>query len=266
MAQSTRVGIGPRARGRRGSDHDIRRCGVGPRGFYGGTLVGTGVTGVVLTVIANGQTLLSKSLASSALAKTYFTNDAVDLGSLAASLYGAGVANLSISLAVTSTSVGSGFYGNVLIGDPPKASGSSATKAAPHAIQTTFDDWAHLLGATRPGSGLTGAALAGDSIAVNSLTPPILAQPGAHVMSWHRIGFEAFVRATLLAGNDCDGRACDGKPAHVAINRRQSPRVVRICLGEGLRIPAQSTGLTSKFAGKWMPREYSISWNVIAIR
>eukprot|EP01037_Dinobryon_pediforme_P007783 gene7783-7849_t len=107
-------------------------------GFYGGTAVGSGVTGVVLTIKANGSTLLSKSFASGAAAQTYFTNQAVDLGSLGAASYPTGIANLSISLAVTGSTVGSGFYTNMLIGDPPKA----ATTPDP------FAEWAHQLGAT----------------------------------------------------------------------------------------------------------------------
>lgn len=152
-------------------------------GFYGGALVGTGVTGVTLTVSANGQTLLSKIFATGALAQTYFTNNAVDLGSLGGALYGSGVANLTVSLAVTSISAGSGFYGNILIGDPPAASGSSTTTKAPHASQTTFEDWAHLLGATRSGSDLAGAAVSGD--AMRSLALASLAQPGAHSRGAH---------------------------------------------------------------------------------
>jgi hypothetical protein len=122
-------------------------------GFYGGTLVGTGVTGVTLTITANGTTLLNQSFTSGAAAKTWFTNNAVDLGSLTASLYAGGVANLSISLAVTANAAGSGFYGAFVIGDPPK-NAALAPVAMPVADNSAnaFAGWAHLLGATRLGS------------------------------------------------------------------------------------------------------------------
>ena len=74
------------------------------------------------------------SFASAAAAQAYFTNDVVDLGALTPATFG-NTLNLHVSLDVTSTSAGSGFYGNLLVGDPPAAAGpaptpSSATSAA----------------------------------------------------------------------------------------------------------------------------------------
>ena len=120
-------------------------------GFYGGTVLGTGVTGVTLNVVANGTTLLTKSFSSGAAAQTWFTNNAVDLGSLTGSLYSGGVANLTVSLSVTTTSAGSGFYGQMLIGDPPPAA-TTTPKASP------FDAYAHLLGSQAIGGTTDGAA------------------------------------------------------------------------------------------------------------
>jgi hypothetical protein len=130
-------------------------------GLYGGTLVGAGVTGVMLTISANNSTLLTKSFASGAAALAYFTNDAVDLGSLNGTLFSNNVANITVSLAVTSLGAGSGFYGNILIGDPPAAAASTPVPAPVHDFmpagastdviqpgKSTFADWAHLLGAT----------------------------------------------------------------------------------------------------------------------
>lgn len=138
-------------------------------GLYGGTLTGTGVTGVVLTIKANGTTLLSQTFASGAAAQTYFTNHAVDLGSLNGSLYASGIANLTISLAVTSTSAGSGFFGSLLVGDPPKAATAS----------NTFADWAHQLGATGYHSGDLASTPA--TAPLNDLSFGSLGQSGGHM-------------------------------------------------------------------------------------
>jgi hypothetical protein len=142
-------------------------------GLYGGTLVGTGVTGVTLTISANGSTLVNQSFTSGAAALAYFTNDAIDLGSLNGTLFANNVANITVSLSVTTLGSGSGFYGNVLIGDPPAAATPKpAAATAPIAVKSllasakdfmpsgpsldvqkpansAFADWAHLLGATR---------------------------------------------------------------------------------------------------------------------
>ena len=180
-------------------------------GLYGGTLVGTGVTGVTLTIIANGSTVLNQSFTSGAAAKAYFTNNAVDLGSLAGTLYAGNVANISVSLSVTTSGAGSGFYGNLLIGDPPKAASATATAgdtrfgqaasatlgfatrpglgpikdfAPTGAAHDTvpfasgaFADWAHLLGATRQGSSDLAVALdPADTIARGHLAQASLSQ------------------------------------------------------------------------------------------
>ena len=48
-------------------------------GFYGGTKLGTGVTGVTLTIVADGNQVLQQNFNSAAAATTYFTDNAVDL-------------------------------------------------------------------------------------------------------------------------------------------------------------------------------------------
>ena len=84
---------------------------------------------------------------------------------------------------MTSTSAGSGFYGNILVGDPPPASTGSNPAKAPHASPTAFDDWAHLLGATTSGSDLAGAS--GNSGSVNGLALASLAPAGLHAHGAH---------------------------------------------------------------------------------
>ena len=83
-------------------------------GLYGGVALGSGVTDVTLDIYADGSDVLHQDFASALAAKAYFTNNAVDLGALSG-----GTEHIQVSLSVTGASAGSGFYGNLLIGDPP---------------------------------------------------------------------------------------------------------------------------------------------------
>ena len=71
----------------------------------------------------NGVDVESKVFATAADAQTFFSDNAIDLGSLAS---GNSLTMREI-LTVTTSNANSGFYGNVIIGDPPPAA------AAPHA-------------------------------------------------------------------------------------------------------------------------------------
>jgi hypothetical protein len=116
-------------------------------GFYGGGTSGSGVTSVVLSISANGSQLFDKTF-TQAQAMAFFTNNAIDFGSLAGALFANSVADITVSLTVTSSTAGSNFHGNVLIGDPPSA--------APETVSNPFADYAHVLGSTRQsGSDLT---------------------------------------------------------------------------------------------------------------
>jgi len=94
-------------------------------GFYDGDVVGAGVTGVTFDLYADGADLIHQTFATAAAALTWFTDNAVDLGSLAAGQpLGGNTLTLQAVLTVTSTSAGSGFYGDLIIGDPPTQSAS----------------------------------------------------------------------------------------------------------------------------------------------
>jgi hypothetical protein len=86
-------------------------------GLYGGTLEGSGVTSVSLTVTENGASVAALSFTNdtAAQARAAFTNMGFDLGVLS----GTGTVALSVQLSVTSDSAGSGFYGGLIVGDPP---------------------------------------------------------------------------------------------------------------------------------------------------
>jgi hypothetical protein len=99
-------------------------------GFYDGAAVGTGVTGVTFNLFVDGVNVDTQSFATAAAAQTYFTNHAVDLGSLVSGSTLVGTNNIltvSAVLTVSSNKASSGFYGDIIVGDPP------ATQTAPPA-------------------------------------------------------------------------------------------------------------------------------------
>jgi hypothetical protein len=83
-------------------------------GVYGGTNVGTGVTGVTLDINANGVDK-STTFTSGTAAATFFKNNPIDLGSLSGSAFASGSLDLRITLSTTTTSAGSGFFGGFIV-------------------------------------------------------------------------------------------------------------------------------------------------------
>jgi hypothetical protein len=75
------------------------------------------VTGVSLQVTENGTAVAALSFTgdSPTQAKAAFSNMAFDLGALS----GSGTLTLDFQLSVTTDGTGSGFYGGVIVGDPP---------------------------------------------------------------------------------------------------------------------------------------------------
>lgn len=91
-------------------------------GLYGGAGSGAGVTKIQFDLVADGIDVLSKTFSSAAAAQAFFTNDAIDLGSLASgAALGADSLTLSATLSVTSSSARSGFYGGILLGETSPA-------------------------------------------------------------------------------------------------------------------------------------------------
>jgi Ca2+-binding RTX toxin-like protein len=93
-------------------------------------VLGAGVTGVTLDVSADGTTLLHQTFASAAAAQAYFTNHRLDLGSLAGPDLFSDTLGLAIVLNVTSTSQGSGFFADFMLGqasaDPLGVTGTAS--------------------------------------------------------------------------------------------------------------------------------------------
>jgi hypothetical protein len=103
-------------------------------GLYSGDAVGTGVTGVTFTLYADGVQEIDQSYSGASAAAsmaTFFDDHAFNFGSLASSPLNADTLSLSATLTVTTDAASSGFYGDVIIGDPP------APAAAPSAATSS---------------------------------------------------------------------------------------------------------------------------------
>jgi hypothetical protein len=100
-------------------------------------LAGTGVTKITFDLYVNGVDKDSQSwtgTGATAAATAYFTDNAVDLGSLASGSALVGTSStltLKTVMTVTSTTANSGFYGAVIIGDPPAAKPKAKAPSVP---------------------------------------------------------------------------------------------------------------------------------------
>jgi hypothetical protein len=106
-------------------------------GLYGGELLGSRVTQVVLKIDANG-TITSHSF-SGAQAVAEFTDSTVNLGALAAS----GHYDLTIDLTVKTDSAGSGFYGDFIVGNANTSMAPPSEHGAMTAFSHGFDVLSH---------------------------------------------------------------------------------------------------------------------------
>ena len=94
-------------------------------GLFNATVVGTGFTSLTFTVTGDGVSLYSATFTDVGDAETFFTNHVLDLGSLTSLPLSGNTLNLQVSFSVTTSGPGSGFYADVILGDPPPT--------APHA-------------------------------------------------------------------------------------------------------------------------------------
>jgi hypothetical protein len=140
-------------------------------GLFKGTAVGTGVTGVTFDLYADGTDVIHQSFATAAAAVAYFTNHAIDVGSLASGALSGNTLTLNAVMSVTTSKAGSGFYGGILLGDPP-----ALVSARPHPNTNAF---------VEAMAGLGGQAKGGEFIRVRSsmLSTPFLAYSPAHPLA-----------------------------------------------------------------------------------
>nr|MDQ2860757.1 hypothetical protein [Pseudomonadota bacterium] len=132
-------------------------------GFYNGDAVGSGVTGVTFDLYVDTNHLIHQTFATASAAQAWFTNNAIDLGSLAS--MGFNALTLRAVLSVTSTSANSSFYGDLIVGDPP------AGKSAPP----------HRFVAAMAGFGAAGAGTAQAALEPWRAVHPMLTAPRAMI-------------------------------------------------------------------------------------
>jgi hypothetical protein len=147
-------------------------------GFYHpGTGFASGTGTARLDVYVDGTDVLSKSFTSltgtdpNVAAQAFFTNNAVDLGSLASGSTLVGTNNtlsLRVVLTVTSSTAGSGFFGDIIVGDPPPASAPASRPSS----ASRFAHTAAILGAP-------GAATAPTRLGERAVSDAMLALPHA---------------------------------------------------------------------------------------
>jgi hypothetical protein len=100
-------------------------------GFYNGTVVGGdgNFRGATLDIYVDGTKKIHQAFASAADARTWFTNNAKDLGSLASGSTLVGTNDtLTLKAVMTVTTIfgDTGFYGQLIIGDPPAVAKAAA--------------------------------------------------------------------------------------------------------------------------------------------
>jgi hypothetical protein len=105
--------------------HDLRV------GLYNPVSTGAGFTNLTLDLYADGTDVVHKAFTSVSAAKTYFTDDPLDLGSLATGPLSGNTLTVQAVLQVTTASAGSGFYAGLIIGDPPAGGGHGAASFDP---------------------------------------------------------------------------------------------------------------------------------------
>jgi hypothetical protein len=96
-------------------------------GLYGGAIAGSDVRNITFDLYADGKDVIHQTFSSPSAAKAYFTDNAIDLGSLVVGHpLGSNTLTLRAVMSVTSGSQLTGFSGGLIIGDPPAASHASA--------------------------------------------------------------------------------------------------------------------------------------------
>jgi hypothetical protein len=101
-------------------------------GFYGAAGAGTGFSSLTFTLTADGggTPLLTKTFTTLVSAENFFTNNSMDFGKLGTGALAGSTLTLQAQFVLTTSAPGTSFYANLIVGDPPAASG--ATRFAQH--------------------------------------------------------------------------------------------------------------------------------------
>ncbi len=127
-------------------------------GFYHPTATGAGFTSLAFDIYADGVDVLHEVFSTVAAATSFFTNRAIDLGSLASGALSGDTLTLSAVMSITSSSVGAGFSAGMIFADPPAgAHVEHAIAAGGVASHSPFDQALHHDSADLTGANLEAA-------------------------------------------------------------------------------------------------------------
>ena len=96
-------------------------------GLYNGTSTGSGFSSMSFDIYADGTDITHQTFTTLSAAKAYFTNHAIDLGSLSSGGLSGATLTLRAVMSVSENSAGSSFQGGLIFGDPPPTTTEHAT-------------------------------------------------------------------------------------------------------------------------------------------
>ncbi len=129
-------------------------------GFYDSLVVGYGFASLTFTLKGDGATLISQTFTTAAAAQAFFTDEAIDLGSLISGPLSGNTLTLQATFSITTNTPGSGFYSQFIIGDPPPTAPAPASASRFVAAMVTL------------GGGAT-ALVSGAGVSADRLTPAL---------------------------------------------------------------------------------------------
>ncbi|HEV2364500.1 MAG TPA: hypothetical protein VGS12_09940, partial [Caulobacteraceae bacterium] len=91
--------------------------------------LGAGFSSMTLTVTGDGTQLLNQTFTTLAQATTWFNDTTQNLGLIGSGSLSASILTLKVVLTITTAHAGDGFYGDIIVGDPPGGSTTAFTQA-----------------------------------------------------------------------------------------------------------------------------------------
>ncbi|HEV2364152.1 MAG TPA: hypothetical protein VGS12_08150, partial [Caulobacteraceae bacterium] len=92
--------------------------------------LGAGFSSMTLTVTGDGTQLLNQTFTTLAQATTWFNDTTQNLGLIGSGSLSASILTLKVVLSITTAHAGDGFYGEIIVGDPPSSSAAFAQAMA----------------------------------------------------------------------------------------------------------------------------------------
>jgi hypothetical protein len=109
-------------------------------GLYNGASTGSasGFVSLTFDLYADNNDVIHQTFTTLSAAVAYFTNNAVDVGSLATGSLSGATLNLEATISVVTRAAGTGVYGDLIIGESGKAASVSANALSSNASVAKF--------------------------------------------------------------------------------------------------------------------------------